>query len=86
MEGNNGNLQDYLFENTGVLTIFLPPYWCKLIPTKLAFQTLVLARLNSEMREYVLVSDNKFHDDIDRCMSNFSYNNVDLNYIKCGYK
>ena len=49
MKGNNGNLQNRLLEQLGILMIPLPSYWCELNPTKLVFWTMI-ARLNGERK------------------------------------
>ena len=85
MKGDNGDLQDQLLRDLGVLMVPLPPYWCELNPTELVFQTL-LARLNAERRRYNATSNDTFFLDIDGEMGVFSHRDVKKMYIKCGYK
>ena len=85
MKGDNGDLQDQLLRDLGVLMVPLPPYWCELNPTELVFQTL-LARLNAERRRYNATSNDTFFLDIDGEMGAFSHRDVKKMYIKCGYK
>ena len=84
MEGDNGNLQNKLFQDHGVLMIALSPYWYKLNPTELVFQML-LARMKSERARYNTLSDDIIYDNIMNEMLNFSFDDVTSFYTKCGY-
>ena len=85
MKGDNGNLQDKLLRDAGILMVPLPPYWCELNPTELVFQTL-LARLDSERKRYNATSNDAFVDDIDGEMMQFNRRDVQSFFYHCGYK
>ena len=77
MKGDNGELQDQLLRDLGLLMVPLPPYWCELNLTELVFQTL-LVRLNTERRRYNATSSNNFYLDIDGEMGAFSQSDVKI--------
>ena len=84
MQGCNRYLQEDLFNFLKILMIPLPPYHPELNPTELVFNTLV-QRMRSKQTRSSSKSNTNFLENIENEMMDFTREDVQSFYKKCGY-